>query len=95
MEDRCVMCGDIVPEGTQVCSQCKLAISEAPCKGCHDRTVECHIYCIKYLMYFSANERLRDIKLKQNGMKEYWAKKAKRAKAKHEVLSKRNQYRED
>ena len=23
MEDRCVMCGEIIPEGRQVCKQCE------------------------------------------------------------------------
>ena len=29
MEDRCVSCGDIIPEGTQVCINCMTA-----CVGC-------------------------------------------------------------
>lgn len=34
--DRCVCCGEIVPEGRQVCPQCerKRYIKENICKGC-------------------------------------------------------------
>lgn len=31
--DRCVMCGEIIPEGKQVCGLCKISIERARWRG--------------------------------------------------------------
>jgi hypothetical protein len=35
--DRCVVCGEPVPEGVQVCVRCRVC----QCKGCERRTATC------------------------------------------------------
>ena len=40
MEDRCLICNDIIPEGRHVCVQCEYAIM-------HTDEKETHNYCLK------------------------------------------------
>lgn len=75
MEDRCVMCGEPVPEGTWVCANCKISKNASPCKNCIERAEACHIYCKKYMAYFKANRRAGEIRLKQIDQKDYFVKK--------------------
>lgn len=35
--DRCVCCGEIVPEGRQVCPQCEIKLQSKPDVGAKDR----------------------------------------------------------
>lgn len=67
MEDRCIVCGDIVPEGTHVCPTCVIANSPAPCRNCESRQEGCHVYCKTYLTYYNACRRKNAIKLRHNG----------------------------
>lgn len=76
MVDKCVMCGDIVPEGTWVCANCKISRNVSPCKNCTERAEACHIYCKKYMDYFQANRRAGEIRLKQIDQKDYFSKKS-------------------
>lgn len=41
MEDRCVMCGEYVPEGTMVCPICQRKHSERPAMSRVDRKAIC------------------------------------------------------
>ena len=35
MEDKCVCCGAVIPEGTQVCPNCLVTVKREPtCKNC-------------------------------------------------------------
>lgn len=51
--DRCVCCGEPVPEGTWVCPSCaRKALGKiSPCKDCNDRYVGCHAECEDYQMW--------------------------------------------
>ena len=46
----CVSCGEIIPEGRQVCYACLHKIEECPCKDCvpPQRFIGCHGGCDKY-----------------------------------------------
>lgn len=35
-EDRCVCCGEIIPEGRMVCPNCKQTVKTGDCKWCKD-----------------------------------------------------------
>ena len=48
-EDYCVSCGEMIPEGRQVCSNCESkTVDTQPCKGCSERHEGCHGHCDKY-----------------------------------------------
>lgn len=57
MVDRCVVCGDIIPEGRHVCVNCQKG-NEAPCHKCKKRAMECHIYCQEYHDYYKARRKI-------------------------------------
>ena len=42
MEDRCTCCGDIIPEGSHVCPNCKVAVNRG-------ENLDAYAYLAKYL----------------------------------------------
>lgn len=92
MEDRCVCCGDVVPEGTWVCQGCKIATNTPPCHGCTDRRMECHIYCRNYLAYTKARQKIREIEHKKDVEKSYVATQV--ARSRYAALQRKDQYKE-
>lgn len=59
-ENTCVSCGDIIPEGRQVCPACLLKTGECPCKNCvpPKRSPGCHGKCPEYIEWH--NDRIQD-----------------------------------
>ncbi len=59
MEERCVICGAIIPEGRQVCPGCEGGwdgLRDSPCRYCTDRKLLCHGSCELYKAYRIAVE---------------------------------------
>lgn len=50
MDNTCIMCGDIIPEGRQVCPICENKVMHC-CRDCTDRTSTCHDTCFNYGVY--------------------------------------------
>lgn len=51
MNNTCVACGAVVPEGRQVCPECERKTRQSrcsPCKDCTDRHEACHDTCDPY-----------------------------------------------
>lgn len=60
MEERCVICGAIIPEGRQVCPVCEgegNRLKDSPCRYCTDRKLLCHGSCELYKAYRIAVEK--------------------------------------
>lgn len=60
MEDKCVSCGAIVPEGRQICPNCEQKpANPCPCIKCvpPKRTPTCHAICPDYAEYIVELER--------------------------------------
>ena len=55
MDDRCVCCGVVVPEGRQVCQKCESKVNVIRCKDCdhgsHVGTPEGRVWCEKICRY--------------------------------------------
>ena len=55
MEDKCVCCGSVVPEGRQVCRQCEEKFGLVRCGECvHGSHVDCpegRVWCDKVFRY--------------------------------------------
>lgn len=73
MDNRCVACGEIIPEGRMVCKACEVM----PCtKDCEKRTVTCKYdgTCDKYSTWKRGNDAknkvLFDMACKRNAFKE-------------------------
>lgn len=66
--ERCVCCGEVIPEGRQVCDRCIASVGTSPCKGCKKREVGCHSSCHNYQMWRTVKDAQRD---KLNEIKEY------------------------
>jgi hypothetical protein len=48
-EEHCIVCGEVIPEGKQVCPSCeKHSVNTAPCKDCEKRHDGCHGHCEDY-----------------------------------------------
>lgn len=48
MDEKCVVCGSVIPEGRQVCPACERQQHRCPCMECTRRTAECHGSCTDY-----------------------------------------------
>lgn len=62
MDNKCVACGDIIPEGRQVCPNCAVtSMKNIPCrKDCEERSAECHGKCERYLAWKQAKAYERE-----------------------------------
>ena len=53
MDNRCIHCGAIIPEGELVCLMCEYRERTSCCKGCTERDVtpeyNCHMHCQRYI----------------------------------------------
>lgn len=92
MEDRCVCCGEIIPEGDMVCINCRIANNEAPCVACQKRSEGCHVYCREYLDYYNARRRLNAVKMRQRNEEQYYINTASKIKRMH--FGRKDQYEE-
>lgn len=72
-EDRCVICGEIVPEGRQVCPKCERSTGRAKrvCYGCGEREIGCHAYCPRYAEENARNSERLDEHLRQADILSY------------------------
>lgn len=62
MENRCIFCNDIIPEGRQFCPNCEKSIlNKCPCQSCMDRQIGCHSNCKKYK--FWSNKKIAKNKI--------------------------------
>lgn len=77
MEDRCLYCGEIIPEGRQICSRCDDELSNSldeqkvtsvypdyPCKRCRT-THKANCMCGKWIAWFSDKWRTHQSILKR------------------------------
>lgn len=48
MNNVCIVCGEPIPEGRQVCPACEQQQQRCPCRECIRRTAECHGSCTDY-----------------------------------------------
>lgn len=54
MDEKCIVCGSVIPEGRQVCPTCeRKSRSErcCPCKDCERREIGCHASCQDYIAW--------------------------------------------
>ena len=78
MEERCVCCGEIIPEGKQICPSCqKTTKHKCPCEPCvpPKRKPGCHGSCPEYkewnLDHLKKNKIIRKSKAKQKIINDY------------------------
>lgn len=64
MEDRCVCCGEIIPEGRQVCPNCEhkgmetenkglIDVRDCPCDGCKAKPCGHPARCVKFTLWLN------------------------------------------
>lgn len=77
--NKCVCCGEDIPEGRQVCFQCEAKADKehrqtvwtmreniAPCKNCSERHYKCHSECESYKLYREELKRVNEIRQKDS-----------------------------
>ena len=60
MENVCIICGDPIPEGRQVCPTCERQQHGGPCQGCTKRETKCHAACQEYIAWKGYRDRVRE-----------------------------------
>ena len=54
-ENLCIVCGEVIPEGRQICLSCERR-GLSPCKDCKDRQIGCHVKCERYGAFRSSHD---------------------------------------
>lgn len=71
MEDKCVVCGAVIPEGRHICPVCERRAT-SPCKDCESRHLHCHANCERYSAFKSSYGALQEnIREQKAGSSEY------------------------
>lgn len=62
MDNVCVVCGDPIPEGRQVCPACERQQQRDPCQVCtrHGVDVNCHATCQAYCEWKEHQRKVRE-----------------------------------
>lgn len=75
MENVCIVCGDPIPEGRQVCPACERQQHLDPCKACtrHGVDVNCHATCQTYLDWKAYQRKVREWLAEKRGHNSHMA----------------------